>query len=144
MFGKNKSNKKNSKNFGFNQLLLTFSSVVQPCCHLPHVATRDFNVATDNRLRNWFQIENLMHITIMVNLATERLWLDTTDLEASSIYYSFLCFFPNALFISTSVQHTELYKINRERQRFLGNKAENQQRFVTFTAPSSGQIWQIY
>ncbi len=38
---------------------------------------------------------------------------------------------------------TELYKINREGHRFLGNEAENQQHFVAFTAPSSGQIWQI-
>ncbi len=39
---------------------------------------------------------------------------------------------------------TELYKINRERHRFLGNEAENQQGFVAFAAPSSSQIWQIY
>ncbi len=39
---------------------------------------------------------------------------------------------------------TELYRINRERHRFLGNEAESQQRFVAFAAPSSGQIWQIY
>jgi hypothetical protein len=34
---------------------------------------------------------------------------------------------------------TELYRINRERHRFLGNEAESQQRFVAFAAPSSGQ-----
>ncbi len=39
---------------------------------------------------------------------------------------------------------TELYKINREHHRFLENEAENQQHFVAFAAPSSGQIWQIY
>jgi hypothetical protein len=39
---------------------------------------------------------------------------------------------------------TELYRINRERHRFLGNEAKSQQHFVTFAAPSSGQIWQIY
>jgi hypothetical protein len=33
--------------------------------------------------------------------------------------------------------------INRERHRFLGNEAENQQHFVTFGTPSSGQIWEI-
>ncbi len=36
---------------------------------------------------------------------------------------------------------TELYRINRERHRFLRNETENQQRFVAFAAPSSGQIW---
>jgi hypothetical protein len=39
---------------------------------------------------------------------------------------------------------TELYNINRERHRFLGNKAEIRQHFVAFAAPSSGQIWQRY
>jgi len=39
---------------------------------------------------------------------------------------------------------TELYRINRECHRFLGNEAESQQHFVAFAAPSSGQIWQIY
>jgi hypothetical protein len=36
----------------------------------------------------------------------------------------------------------ELYKINRERHRFLGNEAENQRRFIAFAAPSSGQMQQ--
>ncbi len=44
----------------------------------------------------------------------------------------------------SSPRSTKLYRINRERQRFLGNKAENQQHFDAFAAPSSGQIWQIY
>ena len=42
------------------------------------------------------------------------------------------------------VKITELCRINRECHRFLGNEAENQQNFVAFAAPSSGQIWQIY
>jgi hypothetical protein len=45
---------------------------------------------------------------------------------------------------SRMILYTELYRINRERHRFLGNEAENQQFFVAFAAPSNGQIWQIY
>ncbi len=37
-------------------------------------------------------------------------------------------------------RNTELYRINRERHRFLGNEAESQQHFVAFAAPSSGKI----
>jgi hypothetical protein len=50
-------------------------------------------------------------------------------------------------FVATSccfIGPTELYRINREYHRFLGNEAESQQHFVAFAAPSSGQIWQIY
>jgi hypothetical protein len=35
---------------------------------------------------------------------------------------------------------TELYKRNRERHRFLGYKAENQECFVAFVVPSGGII----
>ncbi len=42
------------------------------------------------------------------------------------------------------VKITEPCRINRERHRFLGNEAENQQHFVAFATPSSGQSWQIY